>query len=71
MYFVPSHVQQWNYFLYSENFEYYVDEGCYGKNFQKFSGQCNEVHSNSGLLIVIPDDLSRPMTKITVKLNEI
>jgi len=37
---------------------------------QKFSGQCDGVDKNSGLLIVIPDELSRPMTKISVKLTE-
>ena len=70
VYFVPSYMQQWNYFLYSEKFEYYTDEGCYGHNFKKFSGQCQNVDKDGGLLIVIPDELSRPMTKISVKLTE-
>ncbi len=70
VYFVPSYVQQWYYFLYPENFEHYSDDGCYANNFQKFSGTCNNVDKNSGLLIVIPDELSRPMTKVSVKLTE-
>lgn len=70
VYFVPSYVQQWYYFLYPENFEHYSDEGCFANNFQKFSGTCNGVNKDGGLLIVIPDELSRPMTKISVNLNE-
>ena len=70
VYFVPSEIQQWNYFLYPENFEYYADDDCYGNNFQKFSGTCSNVEKNSGLLIIIPDELSRPMTKISVELTE-
>ncbi len=68
-YFVPSNVQQENYFLYPENFEYYNQEGCHVNNHQRFSGTCN-VDKNAGLLIIIPDELSRPMTKISVKLTE-
>lgn len=70
VYFVPSEIQQLNYFLYSENFEYYTEEGCYAHNYQKFSGTCKDVDKNGGLLIVIPDELSRPMTKISVELTE-
>jgi len=68
VYFVPSFIQQWYYFLNPGSFEYY-DE-CFANNFQKFTGQCNGVDKNGGLLIVIPDELSRPMTKISVKLTE-
>jgi len=70
VYFVPSEIQQLNYFLYPENFEYYTEEGCYAHNYQKFSGTCKDVDKNGGLLIVIPDELSRPMTKISVELTE-
>lgn len=70
VYFVPSFAQQWNYFLFPEHFEYYSEEGCYGNNFQKFHGHCRNVAKTGGLLVVIPDELSRPMTKISVKLFE-
>ena len=68
-YFVPSHVQQENYFSPSENFEYYDQKGCHVNNHQRFSGACS-VDKNAGLLIIIPDELSRPMTKVSVKLTE-
>ena len=70
-YFVPSYVQQWTYFLYPEFFKYYSEEGCFGNNFQVFSGKCINVDKNAGLLIVIPDELKRPITKISIKLTEI
>ena len=69
VYFVPSYIQQWNYFLYPDYFEYYDREGCHANNHQKFTGTC-DVDKNAGLLIVIPDELSRPLTKITVNLTE-
>jgi hypothetical protein len=68
-YFVPSNIQQKNYFSSAKNFEHYTQEGCKVINHQKFFGTCN-VDENAGLLIVIPDELSRPMTKISVKLTE-
>ena len=69
VYFVPSYIQQWNYFFYQDHFEYYFQDGCYANNYQKFTGLCN-VDQDAGLLIVIPDELSRPLTKISVKLTE-
>ena len=70
VYFVPSHVQQWNYFLHPENFEHYSDDGCHASNFQKFSGECRGVDRDGGLLIVVPDEMSRPVTMISVSLAE-
>ncbi len=70
VYFVPSENQKWNYFEDLKNFEYYSEQDCFGQNFQKFSGTCKGVDKDGGLLVVIPDDLSRPMTKILIKLTE-
>jgi len=70
VYFVPSENQKWNYFEDPKNFEYYSEQDCFGQNFQKFSGTCKGVDKDGGLLVVIPDDLSRPMTKILIKLTE-
>ncbi len=69
VFFVPSHIQQDNYFTSPENFEYYDQTGCNATNHQKFSGTCH-VDKDAGLLIIIPDELSRPMTKISVNLTE-
>ena len=70
VYFVSSLVQQWNYFLFPDHFEHYSDEGCFGHNFQKFTGSCSNVTNTGGLLIVIQDELSRPVSKITVNMFE-
>ena len=69
VYFVPSYAQQWIYFLHPEYFQYYDQDGCHASNYQRFTGIC-DVASNAGLLIVIPDELSRPLTKIHVNLTE-
>ena len=51
-----------------DDFWFYPD--CSGLNYQSYSGTCNNVDKNSGLLIIIPDDLNKPLTKISIKLKE-
>ena len=68
VYFVPSSLQG-EYFSGSE-FDFYDEPGCYGKNKQSYSGTCNNVGKNSGLLIIFPDDLRPWTTKVTVNLYE-
>lgn len=67
VYFVPSIEEKKNYDE-GKNFRYY--EGCVGINYVRFSGSCNNVSKNSGLLIVVPDNLSMPLTKFDVWLYE-
>lgn len=69
VYFVPSKAQLDN-FLQNQNFEFYPENGCFAKNMQSFSGTCNNVTSNSGLLILIPDELDLSVTKIKINLHE-
>ena len=69
VYFVPSMMELENY-RETQNFEYYEIEGCFGRNFQSFSGICENVSQESGLLILVPDDLNLSLTKISVHLNE-
>ena len=66
VYFVPS--SQQNYL--DENFEYYQNGECYGKNYERFSGTCNDVGRDSGLLIILPDTMKLPLTKVEVWLYE-
>jgi len=70
VYFVPSKEQFDNY-LNPDTFYYYSREGCFANNYQSFSGVCNDVEKNSGLLIVIPDLLNKSLTKIEVNLHEL
>ena len=68
VYFVPSSVQQSN--LSGMDFDHYGEPGCFGQNKQSFSGTCSNVEKNSGLLVILPDELDPWITKITVNLNE-
>ena len=71
VYFVPSERQQRNYFPGGgEPFEYYTGDGCSAKNVQRFSGTCSGVGRDGGMLVVVPDELSRPVTKISISLTE-
>ena len=60
---------RYNFHYNQTEFTHYDDEGCFGKNYQSFSGTCSTIKEGV-LLIVIPDELQRSLTKITVKLNE-
>ena len=70
VYFVSS-IDEQNDFHDSEgSFDFYTTESCYGQNKKSYSGTCHKVGKNSGLLIVIPDALEKPLTKISVTLKE-
>ena len=69
VYFVPSPSQIENFG--TSEFRYYEDSGCHGQNKQSFSGICDNVEKNSGLLVIFPDNLKPWTTKVTVNLYEI
>jgi len=70
VYFIES-INERNDFHDTENeFDFYAKDGCYAKNKKSFSGMCENVGKTSGLLIIIPDALDKPLTKIFVTLNE-
>ena len=69
VFFVPSELELEKYLL-GIPFEYYREQGCFVINHQSFSGNCNNVSSNSGLLVVIPDELTMSLTKIRISLHE-
>jgi hypothetical protein len=70
VYFVSS-IDERNDFHDSENdFDFYTADGCYAKNMKSFSGTCDDIGKNSGLLIIIPDELDKPLTKVSVGLKE-
>jgi len=69
VYFVSSKEQLDN-FLNSENFDYYLDEGCYANFHQSFSGSCKNIGKDSGLLVIIPDLLNQSLTNVKVNLYE-
>ena len=68
IYFVPSIDERDKLVQRRSSFSPY--DGCAGHNYQSFSGTCENVGRDSGLLIVIPDELQRALTHVTVKLRE-
>ena len=71
VYFVNSINEKEDFFKNKESFEFYQDEGCFAKNRQSFSGSCENISKESGLLIIIPDELKPWVTKIIVNLYEV
>ena len=68
VYFVSSLMERENFGDYK--FDYYTESSCYGQNKQSFSGTCNNIKKDSGLLLVFPDELKPWTTKVTVNLYE-
>ena len=69
VYFVPSPVQKEEAFS-SMTFGHYEEPGCFGQNKQSYSGTCNNVKKDSGLLVIFPDEFEPWITKVTVNLYE-
>lgn len=69
VYFVDSKDQFDNY-ISNKSFSHYPQSECFSKNQVSYSGTCNNVSSESGLLIVIPDQLDLSLTKVRVNLHE-
>ena len=69
VYVVPSQ-NEFNQFIDGESFKYYSGSGCFAKNKISFNGVCDGVSIGSGVLIIIPETQTNPLTKITLKLEE-
>jgi len=54
----------------SNPFRYYSDENCFGEGFLAYSGSCQGVRKGAGLLVIMDKQLSNPLTKITIKTQE-
>ena len=67
-YFVPSFAEAAQ-FAGSE-FDFYPESGCFAQNKQSFSGRCENITQDSGLLVIIPDMLKPATSKVTVNLYE-
>ena len=69
VYFVSSKDQVIS-FLTTDFFEYYSQDGCFAQNYHSFSGTCENIGKDSGLMIILPDNLELSMTKVRVSLHE-
>lgn len=68
VYFVSSSVQRENFA--KGEFDYYKESGCYSQNKQSYSGTCNNIKKDGGLLVIFLDNLKPSTTKVTVNLYE-
>ncbi|MFQ5783050.1 MAG: hypothetical protein ACE5GR_08390 [Nitrosopumilus sp.] len=69
VYFVPSKEEITNYLKF-DSFTFYPQEGCSAQNYHSFSGTCENVGKDSGLLIILPDNLELSLTKVKISLHE-
>ena len=69
LYFVPS-ISEFESYKESGTFFYYTEPGCSAKNLISFSGTCYDVSKGSGVMILIPDDISRSLLKTTINIYE-
>ena len=69
VYFVPSYAEfeKWQN---NESISYFNDNGCFAENMLSIGGTCEGVTQDSGLLVIMGDDASEPLTEITLNLQE-
>lgn len=70
VYFIPSKNEMTNY-LNFDSFRFYTQDGCSDQNYHSFSGICENVGKDSGLLIVLPDNLELALTKVKISIHEV
>ena len=68
-YFVPSS-DEFDKWIDGENFSYYQGSGCKKINMLSVSATCANVGYESGLLVVMGDQVSAPLTEVTIMLEE-
>ena len=69
VYFVPSYAEfkKWQN---NEPISYFNDNGCFAENMLSVGGTCEGVTQDSGLLVIMGDNASEPLTEITLNLQE-
>ena len=69
VYFVPS-IQDYDNYVDGKTFEHYDDRGCYAENVVQFTGRCNGVSGEGGLMIALPEQTDEPLVRVTAELQE-
>ena len=69
LYFVPS-ISEYESYKETGTFFYYTEPGCFAKNLISYSGTCSNVTQDSGIMIILPDDVSRSLVKVTLNIYE-
>jgi hypothetical protein len=69
VYFVPS-VSEFNSWVEDGTFSYFDDDGCFAENMISVGGTCEGVTQESGLLVLMGDKTTEPLTEITLAVQE-
>ena len=69
VYFVPS-VDEFNKWAAGESFSYFQGNGCSATSMLSVGGTCEGVPQNSGLLVIMGDTTTQPLTEITLNTQE-
>lgn len=69
VYFVPS-MQEFDKWINGESFNYFDGEGCFAENMISVGGTCKGVTQDSGLLVIMGDKTTKPLTEITFNFQE-
>ena len=70
VYFVPS-IDEFDSWVEDGTFSYFDDTGCFAENMISVGGTCEGVTSESGLLVLMGDKTTEPLTEITLNVQEI
>ncbi len=68
-YFVSSKDEIKNH-LKESYFRFYTQEACYAQNYHSYSGICKNVGKDSGLFIIILNNLALSFTKVKISIHE-
>ncbi len=69
VYFVPS-VSEFDSWVEDGTFSYFDDDGCFAENMISVGGTCEGVTQESGLLVIMGDKTTEPLTEITLAVQE-
>ena len=69
VFFVPSS-NEFDNWIAGESFSYFQDDGCSANNMLSVSGTCEGVTSDSGLLVIMGDTVTNPLTQISINYQE-
>ena len=69
VYFVPS-IEEFDNWVEGESFSYFEGEGCFAENMISVGGTCEGVTQDSGLLVIMGDKTTEPLTEITLNVQE-
>lgn len=70
VYVVPSK-DSFDSWIAGKSFQYYTDKECFGKGYRAYGGTCNGIPRGSGILVIMGDTLTNPLTKLSIQMQEL